>query len=84
MAGVDSVPKEAASHSILPERLWRNFEIIARTDLDLSGCTGDASHWDVLVDLYTNEEGAGDFVLSACVTDAGHGFRIVIRMVYVA
>ena len=84
MADVDSVPEEAASHiqsylsdygatlKSLPDEAWNS-----------SVCIWTGSHWDVLVDLYTNEEGASDLVLSAHVTDTSHGFKIAVHMVYV-
>jgi len=84
VADVDSVPEEAASHiqsylsdygatlKSLPDETWNS-----------SVCIWTGSHWDVLVDLYTNEEGASDLVLSARVTDTSHGFKIAVHMVYV-
>ena len=84
VAGVNAVSEEAASHiqsylsdygatlKHLPDETWNS-----------SVCIWTGSHWDVLVDLYTNEEGKSDLVLSARVTDTSHGFKIAIHMVYV-
>src|SRR5471030_1211420 len=84
VAGVDAVSEETASHiqsylsdygatlKSLPDETWNS-----------SVCIWTGSHWDVLVDLYTNEEGASDLVLSARVTETSHKFKIAIQMVYV-
>jgi hypothetical protein len=84
VAGVDAVSEATASHiqsylsdygatlNSLPDETWNS-----------SVCIWTGSHWDVLVDLYTNEEGASDLVLSARVTDTTHGLKIAIHMVYV-
>ncbi len=41
------------------------------------------SHWDVIVDLWTDSEGRSDLVLSARVTESDGEHRIAIRLVYV-
>ena len=41
------------------------------------------NHWSVLVDLFTEEEGASDLVLSTNVTETPRGYRFEIYMVYV-
>lgn len=41
------------------------------------------THWDVLVDLWTQEEGRSDLVLSAKITEVPAGFSIKVHMVYV-
>lgn len=41
------------------------------------------THWDVLVDLWTEESGPSDMVMSARVFEAGDGFRFEIHLVYV-
>lgn len=48
-----------------------------------SVCIWTGSHWDVLVDLYTIEEGVSDLVLSSRVTETNDEFNIAIHMVYV-
>lgn len=84
VAGVDAVSEEAASQiqsylsdygatlKSLPDESW-----------DSSVCIWTGNYWDVLVDLYTNEEGASDLVLNARVNETSHGFKIEIHMVYV-
>lgn len=82
--GVDPVPSEIAEHirkSIrdygatlveLPDQAW-----------DSSVCMWYGTHWDVLVDLWTREEGRSDLVLNARVTETPSGFRFTVHMVYV-
>jgi hypothetical protein len=41
------------------------------------------SFWDVLVDLWTAEEGRSDLVLHGRVTESDSGVRFSIHMVYV-
>ena len=41
------------------------------------------NHWSVLVDLFTEEEGASDLVLSANVTELPSGYQFKINTVYV-
>jgi hypothetical protein len=42
------------------------------------------SHWDVLVDLWTEESGPSDLVLDARVfEDPDGGYRVVVHLVYV-
>jgi hypothetical protein len=40
-------------------------------------------HWEVIVDLWTKEEGQSDLVLSLMVTEAGAGHRFKVHLVYV-
>lgn len=40
-------------------------------------------YWDVLVDLYTEEEGASDLVLKVRVYEAADGYRYEVDMAYV-
>lgn len=82
--GVDPVSTETAEHiknSVLgygatlvdlPDQTW-----------DSSVCMWYETHWDVLVDLWTQEEGRSDLVLSATVTEVARGFKFRICMVYV-
>jgi hypothetical protein len=56
----------------LPEETWES-----------SVCIWTGSHWDAMIDLWTQEEGRSDLVLSARVTDATPDFRFKIHMVYV-
>ena len=41
------------------------------------------THWDVLVDLWTAEEGRSDLVLEGKVVETSTGPRLTIHMVYV-
>ena len=84
VSGVEAVSANTAAHiqkciqnygaSLveLPEETW-----------DSSVCIWSGSHWDVLVDLWTQTEGRSDLVLSARVADVGPGFVFKIHMVYV-
>jgi hypothetical protein len=41
------------------------------------------THWDVLVDLWTKEEGRSDLVLSLRVVESGGEPRFAVQLVYV-
>jgi len=41
------------------------------------------SHWDILVDLWTAEEGPSDLVLAGKIVETHDGARFTIHMVYV-
>lgn len=41
------------------------------------------THWDILVDLWTAEEGRSDLVLGGKVVETSTGPRLTIHMVYV-
>ncbi len=41
------------------------------------------SHWEVLVDLWSVEEGRSDLVLGAAVRESGEGYRFEVQLVYV-
>lgn len=41
------------------------------------------THWDILVDLWTAEEGRSDLVLDGKVVETSTGPRLTIHMVYV-
>jgi hypothetical protein len=56
----------------LPEETWHS-----------SVCIWMGSHWDALVDLWTEAEGRSDLVLAMRVSDAKPGFAFTIHMVYV-
>ena len=56
----------------LPDETWRT-----------SVCIWTGSRWDVLVDLWTQEEGRSDLVLHAHVIDENPGYKIVIDLVCV-
>jgi hypothetical protein len=56
----------------LPEKAWKT-----------SVAQWMGTHWDVLVDLWTAEEGRSDLVLSCKVYESDQGYRIALYMVYV-
>jgi len=56
----------------LPEETWNS-----------SICMWYGDYWDVLVDLWTHEEGRSDLVLSARVREEKLGFGFQIELVYV-
>lgn len=82
--GVEPVSLETAEHirsSVeaygatlveLPEDAWRT---------SVSQWYG--VHWDILVDLWTAEEGPSDLVLAGKITESEFGPRLSIHMVYV-
>lgn len=41
------------------------------------------THWQILVDLWTAEEGRSDLVLGGSVIETGEGPRLTIHLVYV-
>ena len=41
------------------------------------------THWDVLVDLWTAEEGPSDLVLGGRISETDTGPRLTVNMVYV-
>lgn len=56
----------------LPEETWQT-----------SVCQWMRGYWDVLIDLFTIEEGASDLVLSVRVYEEGASFIFEIQSVYV-
>lgn len=50
---------------------------------DTSVCIWSGNHWDVLVDLWTEEEGSSDLVLQVHVFEADRGYLLNVHMVYV-
>ncbi|HFQ4970525.1 TPA: hypothetical protein ACGUUK_004309, partial [Vibrio vulnificus] len=56
----------------LPEQTW-----------DSSVCMWMETHWDVLIDLWTETEGLSDLVLQAKVFESKDGYKYQIEMVYV-
>ena len=48
-----------------------------------SVCIWYGTHWDALIDLWTEEEGRSDLVLHAKVSESGSGFSFSVYMVYV-
>ncbi|MCE7033573.1 hypothetical protein LY625_13300, partial [Lysobacter sp. GX 14042] len=56
----------------LPEASW-----------DSSVCIWAGQHWDVLVDLWTKEEGRSDLVMHVHVLPSGSAFKVQVHAVYV-
>ncbi len=84
VTGVSSVSNETANHIEeyiqeygeeliqLPDETWES-----------SMCIWMGSHWDVLIDLWTVNEGRSDLVLGAQVKEKDNRYTIDIGMVYV-
>jgi hypothetical protein len=66
------IKKYGATLVPLPEETWNS---------SIAMWYGD--FWDVLIDLWTQEEGPSDLVLSARVREDKLGFAFQIRLVYV-
>ena len=56
---------------------------LSKETWDTSVCLWVDGYWDVLVDLYTKEEGASDLVLAVRVYEEGSLFSFDIQSVYV-
>ena len=67
-----SIKKYGANLVDLPEETWLT-----------SACQWMGNRWDVLVDLYTEEEGVSDLVLEAHVFEQGTRQVFEVRFVYV-
>lgn len=67
-----SIESYGAHLSKLPEKAW-----------ETSVCQWMDGYWDVLIDLYTVEEGESDLVLSMRVLEAPQGYDFQIQSVYV-
>ncbi|WP_445666891.1 DUF7668 domain-containing protein [Inhella inkyongensis] len=84
IVGVEPVSPETAQHirgSVedygatlieLPEEAWQT---------SISQWSG--THWNILLDLWTAEEGPSDLVLGGRITESEFGPRLSIHMVYV-
>ena len=82
--GVRSIPEKKATRiagniksygarlASLPEDAWQT-----------SVCQWMGAYWDVMVDLYTVEEGASDLVLQARVYEEGVTYAFDVHFVYV-
>ncbi len=82
--GVDSISPEAAQH------IRDAVEDYGATLVELPDATWETSvvqwqggFWDVMVDLWTEEEGQSDLVLQGRVTESDRGHRFAVHMVYV-
>ena len=56
----------------LPEQAWRS-----------SFAQWMGAHWDVVLDLWTEEAGASDLVLTLRVTEDGAGYRFEVESLHV-
>jgi hypothetical protein len=56
----------------LPEETWES-----------SVCMWYRTHWDALIDLWTEEEGRSDLVLNAQISENSSGYFFKIHMVFV-
>ena len=56
----------------LPEESWKT-----------SVCQWQLNFWEVLVDLFTEQEGRSDLALNVSVFERGDGFVFKVRFVYV-
>ncbi|WP_445361303.1 hypothetical protein ACJJIL_04900 [Microbulbifer sp. EKSA005] len=84
VSGVSSVSSETAAQMkeyisdygeeliSLPNETW-----------ETSVCIWAGNHWDVLIDLWTVNEGRSDLVLGAQVSESENGYSIDLGMVYV-
>ena len=68
----ESVRAYGANLKSLPEESW-----------DSSVCIWYGDFWDVLIDLYTEEEGRSNLVLQLHVYEVDDGYRYEIVLVYV-
>ena len=69
---MDNIESYGARLISLPDTTWQT-----------SACQWMRGYWDVLVDLYTEEEGASDLVLSVRVREEGAGYAFDVQLVYV-
>lgn len=67
-----NINRYGATLTRLPEDAWGT-----------SACQWMKGYWDVLVDIYTVEEGASDLVLSVRVYEEGKKYVFDVRSVYV-
>lgn len=72
-AGIAENIQDYGAHlTSLPEDAWNT-----------SVCQWYGQHWDVMVDLYTVEEGASDLVLQLRVYEEGAAYAFEVHLVYV-
>jgi predicted component of viral defense system (DUF524 family) len=84
ISGVDPIPEETRN------QIRDYIKSYGATLTDLSDetwstsiCIWMGNQWDVLIDLWTKEEGCSDLVLSLNVTEKEDGYRFNVYMVYV-
>lgn len=68
----DYIAEYGATLVKLPEDAWQT-----------SVAQWMGTHWQILVDLWTAEEGRSDLVLDGTVTETSEGPRLTIHLVYV-
>ncbi|MGQ3051668.1 MAG: DUF7668 domain-containing protein [Roseateles sp.] len=68
----ENIASYGATLAALPEATWST-----------SVCQWMGNYWDLLVDLYTEEEGSSDLVLSARVREAGSSFSFEVLGIHV-
>lgn len=68
----DAIAAYGATLTELPEESWES-----------SVCMWQLTHWDALIDLWTEEEGRSDLVLSVRIAEESNGYSFKIHMVYV-
>lgn len=68
----DSIAAYGTTIAELPEELW-----------DSSVCMWYGTHWHAFIDLWTEEEGRSDLVLSTRVAEESNYYSFKINMVYV-
>jgi len=71
-AMANNIERYGAQLTSLPEESWQT-----------SACQWMDSFWDVLVDLFTIEEGASDLVLAARVYESNNGYSFEVQSVHV-
>ena len=82
--GVSSISNETANH--IKEYIKDYAEELVQLSnetWDSSVCIWMDGHWNVLIDLWTADEGRSDLVLGARVTENENGYNIDVGMVYV-
>jgi hypothetical protein len=68
----DSIATYGTTLIELPEESWES-----------SVCMWQRTHWDALIDLWTEEEGRSDLVLGARIAEESTGYSFKIHIVYV-
>ncbi|MEI6497745.1 MAG: hypothetical protein WCO88_13850 [Actinomycetota bacterium] len=84
-SNVDRVSARMAS--ILKENVQAYGDVtlvpLPRDTWDSSVAMWTGTNWEVLIDLWTAQEGRSDLVLEASVAEAGGGYAFKLRLIYV-
>jgi hypothetical protein len=84
VAGVEPIPEDLAEHIRASIADYGATLIELPTDTWETSCAQwMGGHWDVLVDLWTEEEGPSDLVLQVEVNESDAGPRFAVQLVYV-